>query len=191
MLFRSLIFIPNHNPTSAATTRYRKVTPTPTPIPGFTGQYFNNIDLSGTPTLTRTDNQINFDWALTSPDRTINTDYFSVRWTKNENFASGDYKFTITADDGIRFYIDNNLVLDKWLDQPVTTYEITQKITSGNHTLKMEYYDKMYHAVAKLSWSPVSITSPTPTATPTPTPTTMPTPTPTPMTQSLDRKSVV
>lgn len=43
---------------------------------GWTGQYFNNETLSGTPVLTRTDPTISFRWNLGSPDPAINADSF-------------------------------------------------------------------------------------------------------------------
>ena len=32
------------------------------------------------------------------------------------------YKFTVTADDGVRLYVDGQKVLDKWIPQSRTTY---------------------------------------------------------------------
>ena len=48
----------------------------------WTGFYWNNQDFTGNPTLTRTDPTINFNWGDGSPDPSIPSDHFSVRWTK-------------------------------------------------------------------------------------------------------------
>ena len=33
------------------------------------------------------------------------------------SFAPGDYEFAVTADDGVRLYVDGVRVIDKWIDQ--------------------------------------------------------------------------
>lgn len=149
---------------------------------GFTGEYFNNPDLSGTPALVRTDAAVNFDWSYESADPSISKDLFSVRWTKNETFENGDYRFTLTTDDGARLYLDGNLILDKWFDQRVSTYTVDQQITAGTHTIKMEFYERYEAGIAKLSYqkSIPSTSTPSPSATPTPIPSSSPQPTVTP-----------
>lgn len=149
-------------------------TPTATPTPeanGYSAEYFNNTTLSGTPVLTRTDPAIDFVWDGGSPDPLIYNDQFSVRWTRTVNLATGTYRFTTTADDGVRIKVDGNLVIDKWIDQPSTTYINDISLTNGNHTIVMEYYENYGGAVAKMSYQQVSDPTPTPTSTPTPTPT--------------------
>ncbi len=118
----------------------------------FTAQYFNNTTLSGTPAVTRKDPKIGFDWGTDSPDGAINSDNFSARWTKTENFTAGTYTFTATGDDGIRLYVDNVLIIDKWFDQGPTTYTATRTLTAGNHTIKFEYYDSGGGAVARMGY---------------------------------------
>jgi beta-glucosidase len=51
-------------------------------VEGLKAEYFNNDSLTGTPAITRTDKQIDFDWNSTSPDPTkLDPKAFSVRWT--------------------------------------------------------------------------------------------------------------
>lgn len=120
----------------------------PVEITGFKGEYFNNRDLSGTPTLVRDDDKINFIWAEESPGTGINKDNFSARWTKKQTYAAGTYEFMLTADDGIRFYIDDVLILDEWKDQPTTTYLVSVPLLEGEHTLRIEYYERWVEATA-------------------------------------------
>lgn len=140
------------------------VTPTPTPTQGpstnYTGEYFNNISLSGTPILTRTDATINFDWGGSgSPDPLISVDNFSARWTRTDTFTQGPYEFTATADDGLRLYVDGVKILDKWIDQGPTTYKVTKDLSTGSHTIVYEYYEKGGGALAKLSFQEVAGTT--------------------------------
>ena len=131
-------------------------TPTPTPLPpgdGFSAEYFDNINLQGTPVLTRNEAVVDNDWGTSSPDPSLPIDNFSVRWSKIQNFTEGTYRFTVTADDGVRLKVDGQTVIDKWIDQPATAYPINLNLTQGDHEIVMEYYERGWGAVAKLNWS--------------------------------------
>ena len=119
----------------------------------FLAEYFNNRDLSGSPVLAREETGINYEWGSGSPDPSVNNDNFSVRWRSNANFEEAEYEFTVTADDGVRLYIDNELVIDKWIDQAPTTYKIQRTLSAGEHSVRMEYYEKSGGATAILSWN--------------------------------------
>ncbi len=133
----------------------------PGPILNWRGEYYNNTTLSGAPVLVRDDAQINFDWAVGSPAPGVASDKFSVRWSRFLNLSSGKYRFTTTADDGVRLWVNGVLVLDQWKDQAATTTNVEVTVTGGNIPVVMEYYDNLGGAVAKLSYVQVS-GSPTP-----------------------------
>jgi hypothetical protein len=78
--------------------------------------------------------------------------------------STGYYTFYMTVDDGGRLWVDNAKLLDKWYDQPVTTHSATMYLTQGYHSVKMEYYENVYYAVAQLYWQagPKPPTPPTP-----------------------------
>lgn len=119
----------------------------------FAGEFYNNSNLSGTPTLLRNDQSVNFNWGKGAPDPMISSDRFSIRWKKTDNFSDGNYRFNITADDGFRLFIDGQLVLNKWIDESATTYTIDKSLSNGPHTIIMEYYENIGDAVARLSYS--------------------------------------
>ncbi len=121
--------------------------------PGWSAEYYANQTLSGTPALTRNDQDVTFDWGEGAPGAGIPADHFSARWTKSIAFAAGAYTFTATADDGVRLYIDGTLVLDKWILEGATTYTVTKQLTEGTHQIVMEYFDNSGGAVAKLSYA--------------------------------------
>ncbi|MBS1786341.1 MAG: hypothetical protein JST85_01385 [Acidobacteria bacterium] len=133
----------------------------PLSIDRWRGEYFNNTDLSGAPALVRDDTQPNnrfldFDWQLGSPSKEcgVNFDNFSVRWTRSIAFSGGAYRFTVTADDGVRLFIDGQERLNHWNDQPLTTYTVDVQLSAGNHKLVLEYYERWGSAAVKLSWQP-------------------------------------
>ncbi len=120
--------------------------------PDWKGQYFNNQSLSGSPVLVRNDTSINFNWGLGSPDPSVSADHFSVRWTRNQNFAAGTYQFTVTTDDGMRLWVGNTLLIDSWYDQSAT-HTATITLAGGTYALKVEYYEDSGAAVAQVSWT--------------------------------------
>lgn len=147
--------------------------------PAFNANYYNNVNLTGTPALTRNEGVIDHDFGGGSPDPVINSDNFSARYTKTHYFVAGNYVFNTLSDDGVRLYIDGVLILDKWVDQPATPYSAAVALTEGNHDIQFEYYDHGGGAVVKLTWDVVLQQSITPTPGPTGTlPTGAPTPTP-------------
>lgn len=123
------------------------------PVAGaFTGCYYNNTTLSGTPVMQRTDNQINFDWAFGSPGLYMSPGNFSVRWQGTFTFAQGSYVFNAIASDGIRLYIDGALVLNQWRDQAASTYSVAQTLSAGNHLIVVEYYERTGLSTVHLTW---------------------------------------
>lgn len=127
---------------------------TPTqPFTPYTAQYFDNMNLTGTPKVTRTDPIIDFNWGDGGPAGNLPLDNYSARWTKTENFTAGVYTFTVTADDGVRLYVDGTPVLDKWIDQAPTTYTVERNLTAGDHEIKLEYFENGGGAVAQMHYA--------------------------------------
>jgi hypothetical protein len=126
--------------------------PSSCPTGQYLAEYYNNIGLSGSSTFTRCEPSIYYSWGSTGPGNGLPDDNFSARWTGNFNFNAGTYTFTATADDGIRVWLDGNLIIDAWIDQPPTTYQATRTLSSGEHSIKVEYYEKGGGAVAQVSW---------------------------------------
>ncbi|MBV9865069.1 MAG: family 16 glycosylhydrolase [Abitibacteriaceae bacterium] len=176
-------------------------TPTPPPAHGLTGTYYDNQDFTGTQ-IKRIDPQVNFDWGNGSPDPAIGPDTFSVRWTGQVQAQySQTYTFTTRSDDGVRLWVNNQLLIDHWGDQSPSEYSGSIALQAGLlYNIRMDYYENKYGAVAQLSWSSPSTSktiipqsqlypdstlvpgsTPTPTPLPTPTPTPLPTATPTPI----------
>ncbi len=127
--------------------------------PGFTATYFNSINLTGT-SISRIDPSIDFDWGTGSPDPAIGADNFSARWT-GQILAqhSETYTFYTTTDDGVRLWIDGQLLIDKWVDQSSTTWSAALPLTAGErYNVTMEYYEHTGTALAKLEWSSPSTT---------------------------------
>jgi hypothetical protein len=97
--------------------------PVEPPAGSFTGQYFANTTLAGTPAATRTDASITFDWGTGTPfPGVVPADYFSVRWTGTVGGTPGTYTFTTTTDDGVRLWVNDHLLIDRWYGQAATPH---------------------------------------------------------------------
>ncbi len=96
---------------------------------------------------------LDHDWGSNSPHFRVQADHFSARWTRYIDVAPGAYRFTVTSDDGIRVWVDSDLIIDQWHDHPPTTYTAQAYLGDGHHLLKVEYYERGGVAVAKVSWT--------------------------------------
>jgi large repetitive protein len=121
---------------------------------GLTGQYFNNITLSGAPVLQRTE-AVNFGWSTNSPGPGVNVNQFSVRWTgKVEATATGKFQFQTASNDGVRLWINGVLVINNWTNH-ATVNDTSAAISltqNQRYAVTMEFYDASGAAVARLRW---------------------------------------
>ncbi len=123
---------------------------------GLKGEYYSYTTNNNFSTLllTRVDNTINFAWGSGRPDPAVPTDNFSVRWTGIliPKYTE-TYTFRVISDDGVRLWVNNILIIDKWLDQPPKTYTGTVNLTLNVPVnIKLEYYEKIGGATISLAW---------------------------------------
>lgn len=143
------------------------------------GEYFEGTDLLGTPVLTLNERVIDMNWGTGAPSPALPADGFSARWTRSATFAEGTYRFRVRADDGVRLYVDSQLVIGEWHESAAKDYTAEVYLSGGNHNLQLDYYERTGNAIVSLSWDLLPATAtPTPTATATATETPLP-PTPT------------
>ena len=127
-------------------------TATPGPSSGWHGEYFANRWLSDEPTIVRTDANIDFDWASGSPGRGLPTDNFSARWTRTIYLEGGNYRFYTTADDGVRVWLDGELIIDEWREQGAATFGSERTVSAGYHNLRVEYFEARQFASIGFWW---------------------------------------
>jgi len=121
---------------------------------GLSATYFDNADLTA-PKVTRVDPWIDFTWGSARPVPEVHYDTFSVRWTGAlVPRHTETYTLHFTSDDGARVWIDGKLAIDKWVKQGATENTAQVALTAGRkHAIRIEYFDNMYGASAKLEWS--------------------------------------
>nr|WP_315172641.1 glycoside hydrolase family 3 N-terminal domain-containing protein [uncultured Flavobacterium sp.] len=121
---------------------------------GLKGEYFNNRNVEGTPVLTRVDNQLEFDWPW-SPGTGVTDDDFSIRWT---GFIKSDKAFDgwlgLSSDDGIRMWIDDQLVIDNWTKGATSIVTTPKNIEAGKkYKVRIEMWEGGWGARAHLRWN--------------------------------------
>lgn len=121
---------------------------------GLLGEYFNNKDLKGTPLLTRVDKQIFIDGTMDAVAPGLPVDTFSIRWSgKIKPKISRTYKIKAVADDGVRLWINDKLLINEWREQGATLFTAEYPMEAGKeYNIKIEYYDNMGGASMKLGW---------------------------------------
>lgn len=140
----------------------------PDGTPGIKGEYFNNRELQGAPALVKNEPSINFDWGFGngsdpgkqgSPDSTlIRVNQWSARWTgKFRSPGQGDFEIGLAADNGVRLYLDGQLVLDSWVDSRPSKFKIVPYTFKAGrlYDLKVEFYENMGSASCKMGLAPL------------------------------------
>jgi len=152
--------------------------------PAWRAVYWNNTTLSGQPAFFQDETTLDHNWGLGSPDASVQSSNFSARWRRIVDLPAGRYRFSVTGDDGVRVYVDDELYLNGWWDHGVRTFTTDRDMPGGQHEVRVEFYERYGAAVVKFSLETLSVAPPgsppgSPTATPTATPTPAPAPLPT------------
>jgi alpha-L-fucosidase len=117
-------------------------------------------------TLERIDPMIDFNWVRNTPGYPITEDNFTAVWT---GFIQPDfsepYEFTAKADDGMRLYIDGNLIINHWETSNEGTDSEAMREQSGiqieskvvlekdkKYPIRIEYQEKVQNASITLMW---------------------------------------
>ena len=130
----------------------------------YTAEYWNNESLSGPPSLVRCEDwPIYHHWGEGSPGPQIQAENFSARWTGRTNFSAGTYAFKAFADDRIRVYLDNELIINNWDSNHPETI-VRRTVSAGVHDIKVEFREFYVFAAAEFRCDPDTICSPYGTA---------------------------
>jgi hypothetical protein len=139
----------------------------PQPFPEWKGEYYANPTLSGTPFLVMNDRVLDFNWGTGALGTGMPADNVSVRWTRTLSWEPGMYRFSARADDGVRLWVDNSLVIDHWQDGPAATNIGDVYLSQGAHAIRIEYFEHTGLAEMRVGWELLPNT-PTPTSIPLP-----------------------
>lgn len=129
--------------TGVTTQPFTGPTPQPVPVmPGvWTAQYYNNAGLQGSPVATLTEASPNHNWGTGAPLPNMPNEFFSVRWTSQQNLEGGTYEIVTRADDGVRVFINGVLYIDGWVGRVAERLSAMVTLSPGTHTFVVEYYE--------------------------------------------------
>ncbi|MFC2031644.1 PA14 domain-containing protein, partial [Chloroflexota bacterium] len=117
----------------------------------WSAEYYDNSTLTGVPVIAAGEQAIDCEWEEGSPPG-LPPNQFSARWTGDWAFDGGEYTFFIYGDDGVRFWLDESLVLDRWTPG-MGAYQVTTAFGQpGVHGLKLEYFEQSGQAAVRLHW---------------------------------------
>jgi len=121
---------------------------------GLRAEYFANRNLTGKPSVVRTDPQIQFDWDGPPAPGVAQTE-FSVRWTgRLVAPAAGRYTLTFTADDGCRLFLNGKALIDHWIESNGAPVSVDVDLVAGqSYDLRAEYFQAAGKAFARLGWA--------------------------------------
>lgn len=120
---------------------------------GLTADYFAGVNFN-TLRFTRVDACVDNRWQALAPDARLSADRFSIRWHGCVvPRYSQPYTFITTSDDGVRLWVNDQLIINNWNDHGETQNSGTIALTAGvPATIKMEFYENGGDAVARLEW---------------------------------------
>jgi hypothetical protein len=114
------------------------------------------------------DETINFDWGANKPvdvsalpsfnTKAIGHDLFSVRWTGYvKSPFTETFTFTAKLQGGIRLFIDNLLIIDRWTSFSRVAQGTVALVAVEMHAIRVEYRHWTGNASVSLSWSSASL----------------------------------
>jgi glucose/arabinose dehydrogenase len=126
---------------------------------GLTGRYYDypDADHMNLQSLKRfrTDSLVQFNWSYSSPDTSqLGVDYYRVHWQGFvETLSAQDYTFLLFADEGVRLWVDNQLIIDDY--EPHNQFQSSGTISLDAMTkypISIEYYEQTGPAICWLMW---------------------------------------
>jgi alpha-L-fucosidase len=123
---------------------------------GLTAQFWNNTTFTGTPTASRRDPTVNYDWKWAgSPASGIASDDFAGRWTGFiQPKFSETYTFATVSDDTVRLVIDGRAVITNTTPHGAVVNKGTITLQAGRrYSITLEHTENGGEATMKLLWS--------------------------------------
>ncbi|MDP3393922.1 glycoside hydrolase family 3 C-terminal domain-containing protein [Sediminibacterium sp.] len=121
---------------------------------GLTAEYFSSLTPGESLRKTRQVSVINESYTFMSPDSSIASDHYSIRYT---GFLTPDktgiYELGLEGNDGYRLYVNNQLLINQWAK--VSYRRATTKIQlekGKSYALKVEFFESKGNGKIKFLW---------------------------------------
>ena len=104
----------------------------------------------------RTVPSIDFNWALGGPSRAVPPDQFGTLATTAVSLPAGTYQVHTISDDGIRVWIDGQLVIDDWTWHPPKENDAIVSLPAGQHDIRIEHFELDGYAQLRFYLAPAT-----------------------------------
>lgn len=122
---------------------------------GLEGRYYDNRWLLNEPVIERVDKVLNFDWGY-GPN--YGRDYVSIHWRgKVKPMTTEEYTLYVTADDGVRFFVNHKMIIDPWGEALIEEKRVIYLQADIYYDMKIEYKDETGAAHLNMEWSSNSL----------------------------------
>ncbi|UCG57850.1 MAG: carbohydrate binding domain-containing protein [Phycisphaerales bacterium] len=106
--------------------------------------------------MTRLDPGIDFNWSGSPEPDVVNEDNFAVIWTGELEVAFAEpYTFYTVSDDGVKLWVNGQLLVDNWTDHGSTRNRASvdlNLVPGQRYPVVMHFYENGGGAIAQLLW---------------------------------------
>jgi len=123
---------------------------------GLFGAYYDGLqDPAGTPTATELDPQIDFTWNGYSPIAGVAGSNWAGQWTGQiQAMTTGTYTLKTLSDDGVRVFIDGNMIIDDYTNHaPTYDYGTYNFVAGQKYNITIKYFQGSGGSVLQLFWA--------------------------------------
>jgi len=119
---------------------------------GLNAEYYKGTDFDEL-VYEKTDANVDFSWQNGSPER-LPEDFFSIRWSgKIQAPKTGEVEFYSFSDDGLKMWIDNELVIERWEKGVHRGKGVFDMQEGEKYDVKIEYFEDTGGAGVTLGWN--------------------------------------
>ncbi len=122
---------------------------------GLTATYYDQMNFSGNPAMTRVDSQIDFNWTLYGPSSELGNHFYAVKWGGNLIAPeTGNYQIGLEGNDGYRLYLNNQLLIDRWEKASYHKDLIPIDFVKGKrYPIRVEFKEPKGNGKIRLIWN--------------------------------------
>lgn len=113
----------------------------PIPLRDRVNRRVDRIIMQSKPLATESLQGINFDWKLDSPVERVPRDNFLAVIEGDVEVEEGNYQLITRSDDGVRVYLDGEIVIENWSSHAPAIDFGKKKLGTGKHQLRVEYFE--------------------------------------------------
>jgi YD repeat-containing protein len=130
---------------------------------GLSATYWDNMDQLGSPKVHATgvgdpSGALAVNWGYGAPPGLPGADFWSGRYSGEISFpAVGTYSFSAYSDDGVRIFIDDQVVVNDWSPHPARYSAwgaFTNTVAGSRHRIRVEHFEHRLDALLYLVWVP-------------------------------------